>query len=147
MKKSSLFFAALVCMMMQSLSSFADDRVIPTQQLPAAAQTFVQNTFPGKGIAYATIDRDFGKTTYDVRLNDGTEVDFDSKGTWDKVDCGLSAVPAQLVPTAIANYVKANYAGATIVKIDKERHGYDIELSNDLELKFNKQGQLIGFDD
>ena len=139
MKKSSLFFAALVCMMMQSLSSFADDRVIPTQQ--------VQNTFPGKGIAYATIDRDFGKTTYDVRLNDGTEVDFDSKGTWDKVDCGFSAVPAQLVPTAIANYVKANYAGATIVKIDKERHGYDIELSNDLELKFNKQGQLIGFDD
>ncbi len=147
MKKSSLFFAALVCMMMQSLSSFADDRVIPTQQLPAAAQTFVQNTFPGKGIAYATIDRDFGKTTYDVRLNDGTEVDFDSKGTWDKVDCGFSAVPAQLVPTAIANYVKANYAGATIVKIGKERHGYDIELSNDLELKFNKQGQLIGFDD
>ena len=147
MKKSSLFFTALVCMLMQSLSSFADDRVIPTQQLPAAAQTFVQNTFPGKGIAYATIDRDFGKTTYDVRLNDGTEVDFDSKGTWDKVDCGFSAVPAQLVPTAIANYVKANYAGATIVKIDKERHGYDIELSNDLELKFNKQGQLIGFDD
>ncbi|MBR0116590.1 MAG: PepSY-like domain-containing protein [Prevotella sp.] len=147
MKKSSLFFAALVCMMMQSLSSFADDRVIPIQQLPAAAQTFVQNTFPGKGIAYATIDRDFGKTTYDVRLNDGTEVDFDSKGTWDKVDCGFSAVPAQLVPVAIANYVKANYAGATIVKIDKERHGYDIELSNDLELKFNKQGQLIGFDD
>ena len=147
MKKSSLFFAALVCMMMQSLSSFADDRVIPTQQLPAAAQTFVQNTFPGKGIAYATIDRDFGKTTYDVRLNDGTEVDFDSKGTWDKVGCGFSAVPAQLVPVAIANYVKANYAGATIVKIDKERHGYDIELSNDLELKFNKQGKLIGFDD
>ena len=147
MKKSSLFFAALVCMLMQSLSSFADDRVIPTQQLPAAAQTLVQNTFPGKGIAYATIDRDFGKTTYDVRLNDGTEVDFDSKGTWDKVDCGFSAVPAQLVPTAIANYVKANYAGATIVKIDKERHGYDIELSNDLELKFNKQGQLIGIDD
>ena len=99
------------------------------------------------GIAYATIDRDFGKTTYDVRLNDGTEVDFDAKGTWDKVDCGLSAVPAQLVPTAIADYVKANFAGAMIVKIDKERHGYDIELSNDLELKFNKQGQLIGFDD
>ena len=147
MKKSSLFFAALVCLLMQSLSSFADDRVIPTQQLPAAAQTFMQNTFPGQGIAYATIDRDFGKTTYDVRLNDGTEVDFDAKGTWDKVDCGLSAVPAQLVPTAIADYVKANFAGAMIVKIDKERHGYDIELSNDLELKFNKQGQFIGIDD
>ena len=34
-----------------------------------------------------------------------------------------------------------------ITKIDKERYGYDIELSNDLELKFNRQGALIGMDD
>lgn len=147
MKKSSLFFAALVCMLMQSLSSFADDRIIPNQQLPTAAQTFVQNTFPGQTIVYSKIDRDFGKTTYEVRLNNGTEVEFDAKGTWDKVDCCYSAVPAKLVPAAIANYVKTNFAGAMIVKIDKERYGYEIELSNDLELKFNNQGRLISIDD
>ena len=75
------------------------------------------------------------------------ELEFDKNGTWDKVDCNYSAVPANLVPAAIANYVKTHFAGATIVKIDKERYGYDVELSNELDLKFNKKGQLVNIDD
>ena len=146
MKKSVFFLAALVCMMMQSVSSFADDRVIPAEQLPAAAKTFIQKTFPGQAVSYATIDFD-GRKKYEVHLSNGTEVDFDKNGTWDKVDCNYSAVPASLVPSTIANYVKTHFAGAKVVKIDKERYGYDVELSNELELKFNKQGQLMNIDD
>lgn len=147
MKKSILYLAAFICMMMQSVSTFASDRMIPAEQLPATAKTFIQKTFPGQTIAYAQIDYDnFGKT-YEVRLNNGTQVEFDTNGTWDKVDCYYSAVPANLVPTAIANYVKNHFAGSQIVKIDKERYGYEVELSNDLDLKFNKQGSLIAFDD
>ena len=146
MKKSVLFFAALVCMLMHSVSSFAGDRIIPAEQLPAAAKTFIQKTFPGQTVSYAKIDFD-GRKKYEVRLSNGVEVDFDKNGNWDKVDCNYSAVPASLVPTNIANYVKTHFAGAKVVKIDKERHGYDVELSNDLELKFNKQGQLMNIDD
>ena len=146
MKKSVLFFAALVCMMMHSVSSFADDRIIPAEQLPAAAKTFIQKTFPGQAVSYATIDFD-GRKKYEVYLNNGVEVDFDKNGTWDKVDCNYSAVPASLVPSTIANYVKTHFAGAKVVKIDKERYGFDVELSNELELKFNKQGQLMNIDD
>ena len=146
MKKSVLFFAALVCMLMHSVSSFAGDRIIPAEQLPAAAKTFIQKTFPGQTVSYAKIDFD-GRKKYEVRLSNGTEVEFDKNGNWDKVDCNYSAVPASLVPATIANYVKTHFAGAKVVKIDKERHGYDVELSNDLELKFNKQGQLMNIDD
>ena len=138
MKKSVFFLAALVCMMMQSVTTFAGDRIIPKEQLPAAAQTFIQKTFPGQTVSYAKIDSD-GRKTYEVRLSNGTEVEFDKNGTWDKVDCNHSAVPANLVP--------ASFPGATIVKIDKERYGYDIELSNDLELKFNKNGKMLRVDD
>ena len=147
MKKSVFFLAALLCMMMQTVSTFANDRIIPEAQLPASAKTFIQKTFPGQTVSYAKIDKDFGKTTYEVRLNNGVELEFDKNGTWDKVDCNFSAVPAHLVPTVIANYVKANFAGAKVVKIDKERYGYEVELSNDLELKFNRQGQLMEIDD
>ena len=146
MKKSVLFFAALVCMLMHSVSSFAGDRIIPAEQLPAAAKTFIQKTFPGQTVSYAKIDFD-GRKKYEVRLSNGTEVEFDKNGNWDKVDCNYSAVPASLVPTNIANYVKTHFAGAKVVKIDKERHGYDVELSNELELKFNKKGQLMNIDD
>ena len=146
MKKSAIFFVALVCMMMQTVSTFANDRIIPAEQLPAAAKTFIQKTFPGQTISYAKIDFD-GRKTYEVCLSNGIEVEFDKNGTWDKVDCNYTAVPADLVPANIANYVKTSFPGAEIVKIDKERYGYEVELSNDLDLKFNKSGQMLRVDD
>ncbi|MBP5507068.1 MAG: PepSY-like domain-containing protein [Prevotella sp.] len=147
MKKSTLFFAALLCMMMQSVSTFAGDKLIPTEQLPAAAMAFIQENFPGEGVMFAKKDFDNGRRQYEVHLNNGVQLDFDKKGNWDKVDCQFNAVPAHLVPTVIANYVQTSYPGSVVVKIDKERYGYKIELSNDLEMKFNKQGALFDIDD
>lgn len=147
MRRINLFFAALVCLFISATVCHADDMPIPAAQLPAAAQAFVQQNFPGKTIAYAEKDTEFMRTKYEVHLNDGTSIDFDKAGNWDKVDCHMVAVPAALVPAAIQQYVYTNFAGAVVVKIDKERHGYDIELSNDMELKFNHQGVCIGYDD
>jgi uncharacterized protein YuzE len=147
MNKNKFFLVALLCMLLQSVTCLADDKIIPVEQLPASAKTFVKKYFPQATIEYATKDTEFMGTTYEVRLSDGTEVDFDKKGNWDNVDCKTKAVPALLVPAAIAQYVKAHYPNTVIVKIDKERGGYEIELSNDLDLKFNSKGKLIGIDD
>ena len=43
--------------------------------------------------------------------------------------------------------MKANFPGVFVVKVDKERYGYEIELSNELELKFDKKGNLMSIDD
>ena len=147
MNKNKFFLVALLCMLLQSVTCLADDKIIPVEQLPAPAKTFVKKYFPQATIEYATKDTEFMGTTYEVRLSDGTEVDFNKKGNWDNVDCKTKAVPASLVPAAIAQYVKAHYPNTVIVKIDKERGGYEIELSNDLDLKFNSKGKLIGIDD
>lgn len=143
MKRISILFAMLLGMTAFTLVACADGRVIPPEKLPVAAQQFVQQTFPGVTIAFAQKDG----LKYEIHLNNGTEIEFDRKGIWDKVDCNLNPVPAALVPQPIAAYVTATFPGVSIVKIDKERYGYEIELSNDLELKFNKQGQLIMYDD
>ena len=147
MNKNKFFLVALLCMLLQSVTCLADDKIIPVEQLPASAKTFVKKYFPQATIEYATKDTEFMGTTYEVRLSDGTKVEFDKKGNWDNVDCKTKAVPASLVPAAIAQYVKAHYPNTVIVKIDKERGGYEIELSNDLDLKFNSKGKLIGIDD
>jgi len=136
----------LVFVLAQSVTCMADDKVIPVEQLPAAAKSFIAKHFPKEKIAYAEKDGSF-RATYEAKLSDGTEVEFDKKGNWDKVDCKHKAVPAGLIPAAIAKYVKNSYPDAVIVKIDKERYGYEIELSNDLDLRFNKSGKLIGIDD
>ena len=146
MKTNKFFLVAFAAMVMLSAVSFADDKMIPATQLPAAAQTFIKNTFPKATITYAEKDG-YINPTYEVHLSNGTKVEFDRKGNWDKVDTHQGAVPAQLIPAAIAKHVKANYPGIQIVKIDKEPYGYEIELSNDMDMKFNKAGALIGMDD
>ena len=122
------------------------DKLVPADQLPAAAHSFIQQYFPGIPISY--VKKDAGlKTGFEVVLTDGTEIDFDGKGEWDSVDCKRSAVPSALVPAAIAGYVQTNFPGQMIVKIDKELYGYEIELGSGLDLKFDSSGKLIRIDD
>ena len=86
MNKNKFFLVALLCMLLQSVTCLADDKIIPVEQLPASAKTFVKKYFPQATIEYATKDTEFMGATYEVRLSDGTEVDFDKKGNWDNVD-------------------------------------------------------------
>ena len=146
MKKIILSIVALALLI--PFASKADDgRPISPDKIPAAATAFIQETFPEIPIVYAEIDREIARTKYEVLLNDGTKVEFNAKGEWDKVECIRKAVPASLVPETIANYVQASFPGNLIEKIDKERFGWSIELSNDLELDFSPEGALLRMDD
>lgn len=148
MKRTIIFGIAFMCMTLLSVTSFADyDKIVSADKLPAEIKTFVQKNFPNTTISYATKDIEFLGVVYDVSLADGTEIDFDKKGNWDKINCHKQAVPASLIPSAIAQFVHTNHPDAMITKINKERYGYDIELSNGLDLEFNNKGQLTGIDD
>ena len=141
MKQMKYLLMALMCLMSSGI--LADDTPIPVDQLPEAARTFVQTNFKDQKIVYA--EKDWN--SFECRLADGTKIEFTKKGAWKKIDRKNVAVPAALVPENIQKYVKDNFAGCTVTKIDKERYGYEIELSNDIDLKFNFQGALIGMDD
>ena len=149
MKKVLFAFIALMALLMipSALLRADRDRIISPNELPAAAQTFVTQYFPDQTISFVKKDIELGKTSYEVRLEDGTEIDFNSKGEWDKVERHFQAVPDALIPQHIAAAVQERFPNATIVKIDKERGGYDVELNNELELKFNKNGRLVSIDD
>ena len=121
--------------------------IITVDKLPSAAQSFIQEHFSGNAVSYVKKDSEFARSTYEVVFQDGTEVEFDAKGQWDNIDCRRTAVPAALIPAAIAEYVQNSFPGQIIVKIDKERFGFEIELLNDLELKFDKTGKMIRVDD
>ena len=142
MKLFRLLSVAAVCLLFTAVSC-AHDRIIPVTQLPAQAQTFIKTYFADKAVAYAKQDG----AKYEVKFNDGAEVEFTRRGEWDKVDCKFTAVPEAIVPEQIKNYVAANHPGALITKIDKERYGYEIELSNSLELKFDRNFNIFDIDD
>ena len=146
MNQTKHFFVALACLLLPVLC-FADGRIIPADQLPAAATQFIQQHFADKAIALVEMDRNRHGIEYEVKLNDGTDIDFDGEGAWTKVDCQYQAVPEAIVPAAIVTYVKANYPDQPIVQIDKERYGYKVEFLSDLELLFDNKFNFIGLDD
>lgn len=123
------------------------DSIITPDRLPDAARSFINEYFAENTISYIKKDRGLANISYEVVLQDGTEIEFDKSGNWDSIDCKRNAVPAGLVPDAISEYVQVNFPGQLIVKIDREAFGYEIELSSDLELKFDKNGKMLEIDD
>ncbi|MDE5900818.1 MAG: PepSY-like domain-containing protein [Muribaculaceae bacterium] len=115
---------------------------IDQSELPKAAQTFLSKYFPGDNIRKVEKDRDFRGVEYDVDLVSGAEVDFRDNGDWKDVKAARGqVVPAAIVPAAISKYVAANYAEQSIVEISRKRGGYEIELSNGIELKLTEDAK------
>lgn len=112
---------------------------------------FVHTYFPDTEVI-ASIKDGFD---YDVRLSDYTMISFDGnlfgKLDWDEVDCRYgnmnTTVPAALVPDEITNLVGRLHGDQSITKIAKDDHGWEITLTNGIELEFDKRFNLVDMDD
>ena len=142
----TLALVALVSLVSLGLYA-ANDRVIQSKQLPKAAQLFLAKHFAGRAVSLAKEDRDFSGTTYDVRLADGTELEFTSAGEWKEVDGNHTALPLTFIPAQLVQTIQSQHAGDAIVHIERKRRGYQVELASGLELLFDVRFQLIGYDD
>ncbi len=144
MKKLLIIFAVLIGVF---TASVRDNYSHHAADLPNSAQVVLKNNFKAD-VSHIKIEKNFGKIKeYDVVLTDGTEITFDSHGNWKDIEVRQNAsVPASLVPKAIADYVKQNQKNAKITGIEKEKSGYEVELSNGVEIKFNSAGQFLRFE-
>ena len=116
---------------------------ISVNALPAKAQTLLNNHFNGQKVMLATIESGVVSRSYDVVLKNGTKLEFDKRGNLTEIDCKQGIVPDQLIPQAITNYLKEYYEGQSVRKIEINRKEYEVELTNGLDLTFNKHFQLI----
>ena len=56
------------------------------------------------------------------------------------------ALPESVIPKVVQDHVKANYPNNFVVKWEKERRGYDVELNNDIDLKISHDGKKSKID-
>ena len=128
--------------------AFADDVVTKdSNKLPDAARVVLKKQFPNINISYIKIDKELFQTTYEAVLTSGVEVKFDSEGKWIEVDCKKAEVPVSFVLAPIKKYVQENFQNEPIVKIERERRGFTVELGNGLDLEFDKDGKILRMDD
>jgi hypothetical protein len=117
---------------------------ISADKLPKAAQTFLAKYFKGDSVRKAETDEGRRGIEYEVDLVSGAEVDFNSDGNWKKVEAAKGkAVPAGIVPAGIAKYVSTNHSGVAIKEIQRKRGGYEVELTNGVELHLTEDGKVM----
>lgn len=115
--------------------------------LPAAARATIKNNFKSE-VSHIKIEKDWGRVSeYDVVLTDGSEITFDRNGNWKTVEVRRNAsVPSVFIPSAIATYIKQNQNNVAIIGIEKKRSGYEVELSNGVDMVFNSHGKFLKYD-
>lgn len=133
---------AMVMTMSLTMSADDDDRVITYDQLPQAAQTFLKANFATKVPLLVTVDWD----DYTIRYESGEKVEFDKKGQWKDIECYSSKVPVNVIPEQINTYLKKNYPGKSVIKIERHRSVYEVKLNNGMEIEFNRNFQVIDVD-
>ncbi len=144
MKKQvrKLFVAAVLFMAGSVSANAGTDKAIEVSQLPAAAQQILKAHFPGKKVALAKQETELFGKDYDVIFTDGSKIEFDKNGDWISIDCQLKAVPEKLIPEKILLKVRDLNPDVYVTEIERDRKGYEVELSNRTELLFNNQQVL-----
>lgn len=130
-----------------SLNASADcDKPITLNELPARAQQVVAKHFAGQKVALAKMDTGFLDKDYEVIFVNGHSVEFDKDGAWSEVNCPDGAVPSAFIPAAIGKYVRSTFTGTKIVRIERDRNGYEVKLTGGIEVEFNSKFQVKDID-
>lgn len=125
----------------------ADDRPVTFNQLPQAAQNFINTNYPNEKVSFATVDDDLLRPDYSVVLANGVKLQFEHNGTLDKIETRNGEIPAGIIPVQIIETVKSHYPDAEIIEYEIGRKTYEVKLSNRMELKFSSSFAIIEIDD
>ena len=134
----------MVAMFAMSFNAKADhDQVISFNEMPQAAQALLKQYFADKVPLVVTVDWD----DYTIVYDSGEKLEFDKEGNWKEINCRTSSVPTELIPEQIKTNIQSTFPGTIILKLDRNRCGYEVKLNNGLEVEFDPTFQVIDIDD
>ena len=152
MKK--IFF--ILSLMIISFSYCYADMVVSFDKLPNNIKSFVKTYFPSTVVMFAEQDyNEYKIRLYNIsltmeylKLNNGVEIEFDINGAWKEVK-SFQNFPTELLPKMIVNSIIKTYPNVNIIKVERIWNGYEIKLSNMMELFIDKNGNIVAsqFDD
>ncbi|WP_430613214.1 PepSY-like domain-containing protein [Flavobacterium sp. JP2137] len=151
MKNLVLSVAAVCLLSFTGVSCSSDDNnttetTIPTSDLPTPTKSFLDTYYLDATIIRIKMNIRSVDEYYEVYLSNGTEIDFDQAGNWTEVDGNHQAIPTGFIHPSIVSYVATNYPTTAIESIDKKAYGFDVDLLNNSELRFDLQGNFLGID-
>ena len=140
--KKILFTLLTIMLLASSVNAQNRKRVIDPDNLPTPSIELIQKHWPSCAIDFAYIN---GKE-YEALLTDGTIIQFDSKGIWKEMKC-TDGLPVTLVPGYITRYIVERFPKQLIIDCEKLKGGYEVTLTNGLEIQFDFRGNVTHVDD
>jgi hypothetical protein len=116
---------------------------IEVSELPQPAQEFLKKHFSNTTIDIAKKDAEHGEKGYEVKLKDGTEVEFWKDGSYREVDGDDKPIPTDFIPQAVKDYVAKNHPNEKITHIDYGHKDLDVDLTNKIDLEFTEEGKIL----
>lgn len=146
MKKLFLLLAAVVMgVALWSCSSDDSDEPVAYDSLPTSAKAFLETYYKGANIISLYKETDNKVVTYEVVLGNGSKVDFDGAGHWSSVEAAKGLlIPKGIAPEQIERIVNERAPMFGINAISIEKYGYEVDVTNGLEMKFDHNYNLIG---
>ncbi|KAF2343100.1 PepSY-like domain-containing protein [Flavobacterium tistrianum] len=132
----------VIGLLMLTISASAQKKIELTE-LPKPAQDFLKKHFSYTTVELAKKDAEHGEKGYEVKLKDGTEVEFWKDGSYREVDGGDNPIPTAFIPDNIKAYVAKNYPNEKITHIDYGHKDLDVDLTNKIDLEFTKEGKIL----
>ena len=123
--------------------SASAQKKIEVAELPKPAQQFLQKHFSNTTIDVVKKDAEHGEKGYEVKLKDGTEVEFWKDGSYREVDGGDRPIPTAFIPESVKDYVAKNHPNEKITHIDYGHKDLDVDLTNKIDLEFTKEGKIL----
>lgn len=126
--KKLLFLGAITA------SLFADSLINPSE-LPQNIKDFIKTHYANENILKAEKDWD----SYEIKLNNGTELDFTKSGELKEIDAKYSPIPDTILPE-LTKAAKESQKGANLMEIEKEWNGYKLKFSNNYKVYIDSKG-------
>lgn len=127
-----------------AITTYAQNKKI--SEIPAKSLQFLSEQFPKQTIS-SVKDNDVNRIKgFTVTLSNNTEIEFRRDGHWKEVDGNGKEIPTTLIVQPILDYVTKNYPNEKITKIDYSLSKIEIDLSNKIDLEFDKDGKFIKID-
>lgn len=144
-RKLLAFFPILLGVWM--LSSCDDEKKIDFGDLPSEARSFIENYFPSADVLSIVQEKEDGRKEYQVKLSNGTDMEFDEDGEWTNIECYFSPLPTGILPANVITKVEELHPEAYINGVEKELGGYVVEVTDaggiDWDMRFNAQFEYV----
>lgn len=129
------------------LSSCDDEKKIDFGDLPSEARSFIENYFPSADILSIVQEKEDGRKEYQVKLSNGTDMEFDEDGEWTNIECYFIPLPTGILPANVITKVEELHPEAYINGVEKELGGYVVEVTDaggiDWDMRFNAQFEYV----